>query len=229
MHLVSSIMRLAFILFLAAIPAFAWGPSPASAAQCQGNEPDSPGLLSDTTYEGPIFGNAVSWNDAWEVGAMSSAYVAAVVGEFYQAVDCEGNTGDRLTLVHRIAPSVVVKVQAYQLGMWTYDDMVAEIDHPGFVANLGLAEGSEVLVSGNDGTSLALLARDANDPAHVAYLETYFPEGEEFIMSVTIHLFQPGDAKVAIPAVERDLDVDGMPLFEVFSAADIEAVIDATD
>jgi hypothetical protein len=229
MHIVAIARRLGF-LFMVLIPLGMVAAAPATAqGSCNGNEPDSPGLLSDSDYQGPIFGNSVTWNDAWEVGEMSSDYVAEVVGEFYQPVDCEGNTGDRLTLVHRIAPSVVIKVQSYQVGMWTFDDMVAEMDHPGWTANLGLPQGSEVLISGTSGTSLAMVARSADDASHVAYQETYFPEGEEFIMSVTIHMFQPGDGAVAIPAADRDIDIDGMPLFQVFSANDVEVVISATD
>jgi hypothetical protein len=159
---------------------------------------------------------------------MSNEHVAEVVGEFYQPVDCEGNTGDRLTLVHRIAPSVVVKIQTYQVGMWTFDLMVAEMDHPGWTSNLGLPQGSEVLLAGHTDDSLAMLARDPDRPDHVVYQETYFPEGGDSIMSVTIHMFEPGDAVVALPGVERDITLDAMAPFTVFSPDDLQLVIEAT-
>lgn len=196
----------------------------AAAAQssCRGNEPDSPGLLSDTEYEGPMFGNEVEWDDMWEVGEMSNEYVAAVVGKFSQPVDCEGNTGDRLTLVHRLSPSTVLEVQTYQLGMWTFESMAQDMEHPGWTQNLGMEQGSEVLLSGSDDTSLAMLARDAGDPDHLAFHEVYFPEGEDFIMSYTLHIWDEDAISPSLNDFERSVEIDDMPVFAVFDADDIE-------
>lgn len=216
--------RLAAIFILLAVMAgstlFGGGAATAQSG-CQGNEPDSPGLES----EGPIFGNEVEWDDPWEVGERSNDYVAKVVGEFLAPVDCEGNTGDRLTLVHRLSPSTVLEIQSCQLGMWTFDSMEEAMDHPGWTANLGLEQGSEVLLSGSDDESLAMLARDPADEDHIACHEVYFPEGEDFIMSFTLHTWDEDAISPVLGDFERSVDIDDMPVFAVFDADDIEEAI----
>jgi hypothetical protein len=191
-------------------------------SDCTGMETDSPGLLSDFEYEGPMFGNDVEWDDMWEPGDLSNEYVAEVVGEFSMPIDCEGNTGDRLTLVHRLSASSVLEIQTYQLGMWTFESMEAEMDHPGWTSNLGLEQGSEVLLSGSDDTSLAMLARDSVDSDHLAFHEVYFPVGEDIVMSYTLHIWGEDALSPVLGDFERSVDIDDMPVFAVFDADDIK-------
>jgi hypothetical protein len=216
------VQRLALALVMVATLVGAVAGAALAQSDCRGMEMDSPGLLSDTEYEGPIFGNDVEWDDMWEPASMSNDFVAEVVGEFSQPIDCEGNTGDRLTLVHRLSPSAVLEIQTYQLGMWTFESMEADMEHPGWTANLGLEQGSDVLLSGSDDTSLAMLARDSADPAHLAYHEVYFPEGEDYIMSYTLHIWDEDALSPLLGDFEQSVDIDDMPVFAVFDADDVE-------
>lgn len=201
------------------------GPAHAE-SPCQGNSPDSPGLLSRTEYEGPMFGNAVTWERPWKVATLSNEYVAAVTGEWSQPVDCEGNTGDLLTLVHRRHESTVIEIHTFQRGMWTFSDMADAMQHPGWTTNLGMPQGSPVILTETSNDTLAMLARSSDDPAHVAYHVAFFPEDADTIMSVTIHTWDESTLAEDLAAAESGIDLGPMDLFALNNPEQIANALD---
>ncbi|MGB3306858.1 MAG: hypothetical protein WBA63_11785 [Thermomicrobiales bacterium] len=190
---------------------------------CGPNKPANPGLISDTEYESPTYGIAVAWDDIWEVGDDRNPAVIAAIGDYVQPVDCGiGNGGsDSLVLSHRLAPSSVARIQVYQRGMWTFDAMVEDMQKPGWVQNLRLPQGSEVLYTDYLDNSLAMVARDADDADHVVYQETTFPyDDDRFIISVTLHLWDP-DAYEPVLNDAGAIEIDDFALFTVMSPDDI--------
>lgn len=190
---------------------------------CGPDKPANPGLISDTEYESPTYGIAVTWDDIWEVGDAGNPAVIAALGDYVNHVDCGiGNGGsDSLVLSHRLAPSSVARIQVYQRGMWTFDAMVEDMEKPGWVQNLRLPQGSEILHTDYLDNSLAMVARDADDADHVVYQETTFPyDDDTFIISVTLHLWDP-DAYEPVLHDAGAIEIDDFALFTVMSPDDI--------
>jgi len=214
---------------LAALATTALVPGPGrtvAQSMCGPDKSASPGLISDTEYASPTYGIVVTWDDIWEVGDDRNPAVIAALGDHVQPVDCGiGNGGsDSLVLSHRLAPSSVARIQVYQRGMWTFDAMAEDMDKPGWVQNLRLPQGSEVLQTKALDNSLAMVARDADDADHIVYQETTFPyDDDTFIISVTLHLWDP-DAYEPVLHDAGAIEIDDFTLFTVMSP---ERILDA--
>lgn len=208
-----------------AIATFAATPIP-----CGPGKPENPGLLSPTSYKSPSFGNAVTWDDNWEVAATSNPAAVAVLGTntHFKPVDCGiGNGGsDSLLLSHRHIPTSVFRIEIFERGLWTFDTMLDAMNQPGWLNNLHLPEGSEALLTDHTADSLAMIARDGGNTDHVVYAESLFPpENDAVIISVTLHLSSRKD----YPQTLNDagsVDIEGFTLYSTIAPEKILSTID---
>lgn len=190
---------------------------------------ENPGLVSDSSYQGPSFYQSVTWDPAiWEVGDITNKAVSLAVGPVTAPVDCGfGNGGsDLLTLSHRDFDTSVVLIKTVERGMWTFDSMLESMDHPGWMSNLRLPVESDVLLTDHTTDSIAILARDLDNDDHLVYQETFFPpDSETMIRSVTIHFWEPDTYAQTL----ADTDAIETEDFTLFTVIDRDAILVVMD
>ncbi|MGC4192143.1 MAG: hypothetical protein QM589_13400 [Thermomicrobiales bacterium] len=190
-----------------------------------GCDPDAaaPGLIGDEGWRGPSFGLEASWDSVrWTVAERSNRWVARSIGREGQPVDCGFGQGgsDRLTLANTMWESGVLVIESYDRGMWTLLRMAEAMNQPGWVANLGVANTSDLLLARVLDDSLAAVAGDDDTPERTVYWQATFPEDDETVIhQLTLHMWQAG-------AVYALHDLEGIEIAGVnlFAAADLETV-----
>jgi len=202
------------------------GPSLATGSGCD-READDPGLIGDDAWEGPTFGLAVSWDPVrWGVATRRTRDVARSLGREELPVDCGFGQGgsDRLTLVNGMWESGVLLIESYDRLMWTPADMAEAMDHPGWVRNLHVAEGSPLLLAEVAGDTLAAVAGDEGEPGHTVYWQATFPAADDAVIhELTLHLWEAG-ATYALHDFDG-VDIAGIDPFAVLDLEAVEAAI----
>lgn len=208
-----------------AVPSFAAAMSESTGCDCS---EENPGLIGDDAWVGTSFGLAVSWEPVrWVVGSRRNPDVAKAMGREDRPVDCGFGQGgsDRLTLVDGMWESGVYLIESYDRLMWTPESMAEAMDQPGWVQNLGVVQGSRLLLAESAGTTLAAVAGDADNPGHTVYWQATFPEDDDAVIhNLTLHMWEAG-AVYALHDLEG-VAIDGIDPFTVVDLETVRQVID---
>jgi hypothetical protein len=196
---------------------------------CGPDGPSNPGLIDETSYQGPFFFQTIAWDpELWEVGDIANLAVSLSIKASVDPIDCGYGNGasDLLTLSHREYDTSVILFETYERGMWTFEVMSDSMQQPGWVSNLHLPQGSEpLLIERSDiAQSLATVARDIDNSGHIVYQEIHFPpDNDEMIRSATLHLWEP-DAYVGTLDDLAGIEAED---FELFTVVDRDQILDA--
>ena len=205
------------------------GASRASTSFCD-RDADTPGLVGDDAWQGPAFGLQVEWEPVrWSLAERSNRWVTRSIGREDKPVDCGYRQGasDRLMLVNGMWESAVFMVESYERGMWTLESMAEAMEHPGWVQNLRVAEGSLLLLADGAGEHLAALGADAGRPGHTVYWQATFSEDDESVIhQLTLHMWETG-ADYALHDIEG-ITIAGIDPFAVFDLDTLQQAIIAS-
>ncbi|MGB3329112.1 MAG: hypothetical protein WBA46_09175 [Thermomicrobiales bacterium] len=119
----------------------------------------------------------------------------------------------------------VYLIESFDRLMWTPESMAEAMTQPGWVQNLGVAQGSPLLLADASGATLAAVGADADLPGHTVYWQATFPADDDAVIHYqTLHMWETG----AIDALD-DLDgiaIDGIDPFGVVDLDTVRQVID---